>query len=252
MREPLWTRELPLPPTLVFGPNAVGTLDLVAPSEPGVVTVLGRLLDATGATVAASRLHLVVAGACQRAPDDERPPDVAVPLGPTWNGQWSAGWGPSAGGTVSGQGSGSFKWDLYTDLAYELDDVERFALVFEAAPCPALRPLPQTDAEATPGRGWCRLFPEGQKMGFPLADAYADARGVLSGALTPDLGWAFGDVVRVDVPADRIGVPWLGVVRVECGVDADPEWAPGLRIFDENAGRWPLRPTLFAWKKDRR
>jgi len=249
VREALWTRELPLPSTLAFGPNGVGDLTLTTPDEPGTVTVLVRLVDEAGATAAANRLQAIVPGACQRAPADEAPPDVAIPLGATWNGQWSAGWGPAVGATLSGYGSGYFKWDLYNDLADHLDDVERFALVFEAAPCPPDRPLPQTDADVVPGRGWCRIFPEGTKTRFSMGDAYADARGVLSGANAPELTWSFGDLVRLDIHSSRIGVPWLGVIRVECGVDADSDWGHGLRIFDEASGRWPVRPTLYAWKK---
>ena len=250
-RDLLWTRELALPDALAFGPNTLGSLDLTTPLEPGVVTVLARLVDQADGTRAANRLQVVVPGACQRAPADEPSPDVVVPLGATWNGTWSAGWGYNQGSTVSGYGSGYFKWDLYTDLAYQLANVERFALVFEAAPLPQQRPLPQTDAERLPGRGWCRIFPEGAKTWFEMADVYADARGVLSGLNVPDFDWASGDLVRLDIPIDRIGEPWQGVIRVECGVDPDPDWGHGLRIFDEAAGRWPLRPALLAWKKKR-
>jgi hypothetical protein len=251
LREAVLTRDLPLPEALAFGPNAVGTLDVVSPTEPGVLTVLARLITADGVTRAANRLHVVVPGACQRTPTDEPAPDVVVPLGTTWDGTWSAGWGSTQGGTMAGYGSGYFRWNLYPDVPFELADFERFALVFEAAPMPAGRPLPQTDGQVLHGRGWCRLNGSAAKTWFTLADTYADSRGVLSGLNAPDLDWAWGDLIRLDIPAERAGSGGGYYVTVDCGVDPDLEWGHGLRIFDETAGRWPLKPALLAWKKAR-
>lgn len=251
VHETLWERSLELPLALAAGKTAVETVGLSLPEEPGVAGLVLRLIDADGETRAANRLQVVINGECQREDPDERAPDVVLALGSTWQGQWSGGWGDyTPGAMVAGRGSGYFRWEPYKRGQLNSAKATHYALVFEAASCPELWPLPQTDEEAMPSQAWCQIR-DGVRKPFTLEDAPADSRGVLSGAFHKDMGWAYGGLIRLDFSPEEAGTPtWNSTIPIECGVDSSAERANGMRVFDQRGGRFPVAAKLLVWEEE--
>jgi XTP/dITP diphosphohydrolase len=251
LHDQLWAQAWPVPPTAV-GITPVHELAFTLGARPGVTTLRVRLLDPDGVVRAANRMRVVVPGACEGVRAGERPPDAVLPFSYPGMANWEGGFTTAWDGSVpTGFGGGETQWWVAHHLTAA--QVERYSLVFEAASAPPAPtgPPPQTGGEPWPSQAFCQLN-RGTAREFTTPDAPADARGVLSGLYHPDLGWAYGTLIRLDFTPDDLGEStYPGQVQITCGVPRGTSTSNGLRLFDARSGRYPLQPALLVWRKGR-
>jgi hypothetical protein len=247
VRRALLEEDVEIARALRFGPNPIDSFTTILPEEGGIVTLHVSLRDEHDEVQAANHVQWIIEGGGDAADPEGHDPDEVVPLGTAVDGVWSEGWGPYNGyGYRAGRGIGHFKWRAYMPDGFDPEQVEKYAVVFEAASNPDAWPLGETDTARSPTQGGCRLN-QGPWLPFRAEDAPADARGVLSALHAPNLGWAYGEVVRVDFPPYELGTQSWGYVMVECGIQETSVEPNGLRVFDERHGALPLKPALLVW-----
>src|SRR5690606_18599236 len=224
-------------------------IELRAPETPMLCTLAVAAVTSDGQTVASNFIQHLVGPMPPPQHEERRNSLILRKRVHEWDhAGWSGGHAPreesAATAICYGYGSGYFQWDFHDEQFARLGEIRRVRILFEVSS--RRNDFPQTDSHRY------ATFFELVVNGVPvhrglLPDHPHDTRGALS-YLRGGKG-AYGYLIRTTIEENLLervaaaagGSTW----HVGCHVPENTAPTGGLTVYDSDAGRYPIGPTLI-------